>query len=161
MLVLSLIAQVAAILLVVFVAMSDVRHFKIRNTVVLVLIALYLPAQGFLGFPDIWTDLAAGALLFVMGFVLWMMRGLGAGDVKLMFGLGLHLGWISLLPFAILLCLVSFVLYACIMIAHLLGARRGFGGWLAGLKATGSVPYGLVLAFASVPLMTARVLWLA
>lgn len=161
MVTLSLMAQAAVIALLLGIAWYDVRRFKILNWAVIALLLLYLPAQGALGFPHWQTDLLAGAILFAMGFVMWLLRGLGAGDAKLMFPLGLNLGQVALVPFALLLLLVSVLLYAVILAADLLKAQRGLAGWLAGLRRGGRVPYGLVLTLASVPVLGARLLWIA
>lgn len=135
------------------VAWYDARHYKIRNSVVLTLLGLYLVVAGISGFGSWQGDLIAGGLLFSVGFVMWMLRGLGAGDAKLMFPLGMLLGFDGLLPFAVLLMVFSVLLYVGIVISRALGARRGIGGWMAGMKTTGKVPYGVLLAIASVPVL--------
>lgn len=154
----SIIAQITTVLLVMGVAWHDARHFKIRNTVVLTLLALYLPVAGLMGFRDWQGDLIAGGVLFAVGFVMWMLRALGGGDAKLMLPLGMHLGFDGLLPFAVLLMAGSFLLYLGIVMSRALGAERGIGGWMAGMKETGRVPYGVLLALASVPVLILKVL---
>ena len=155
----SVAAQCAAILLMVWVAWYDVRHYAIRNKIVLAMLALYLVAQGALFFPNWRPDLVAGGILFGIGLVMWLMRGLGAGDAKLMFPLGLHLSYVGLLPFSFLLLIVSVLLFVAIQLAFRLGATSGLGGWLARMKTSRRVPYGLVLAVAAIPVLTLRVIW--
>ena len=157
----SVLAQSAAVLLLVWIAIYDIRNYAIRNQIVLAFLALYVVAQGALLFPHWTSDLLAGAVLFGIGFVMWLIRGLGAGDAKLMFPLGLHLGYMGLLPFSILLLVASVCLFAAITLAAALGATRGTGGWLAGMKSGGRVPYGLVLATSAIPVMVLRILWTA
>ena len=151
--VLSLAAQAVAIFLIVAAAIHDARHFRIGNRLILILIAVYLVARGAVGFPDWTDDLAGGALLFVMGFAMWMLRVLGAGDAKLMLPLGALMGLTALAPFAILLIGVSLIMYAAILIAHVARASKGFAGWLAAMRREGRVPYGVPLALASVPVL--------
>ena len=151
--VLSILAQLASVPLMVGVAWHDAKHYKIRNSVVLTLLALYLVVAGISGFDSWRGDLIAGAVLFSVGFVMWLLRSLGAGDAKLMFPLGMLLGFDGLLPFAVLLMVFSVLLYLGIVISRVLGARRGIGGWMAEMKTTGKVPYGVLLAIASVPVL--------
>ena len=155
----SIAAQVAAIALLAWVAWYDVRHYTIRNKVVITFLGLYLIAQGVLLFPHWIGDLVAGAVLFGVGFVMWLLRGLGAGDAKLMFPLGLHLGYTGLLPFSLLLLIVSTVLYVAIVIAARVAPAGRTGRWLAEMKSGGRVPYGLVLALSAVPVLILRLLW--
>ncbi|ANT63766.1 hypothetical protein AYJ57_25195 (plasmid) [Salipiger sp. CCB-MM3] len=157
---LSLIAQLAAAALMAGIALRDAKQFRIPNAAVLAMLALYLVAQGALLFPD-WTgDLFAGVLLFALGLVMWLLRALGAGDAKLMFPLGLSLGASGLMPFAILLMLVSILLYIAILISRLLKSERGLGGWFSRMKTEGRVPYGVPLALASVPVLIVQALWI-
>ncbi|MBR9650351.1 prepilin peptidase [Thalassobius aquimarinus] len=145
----------------IWVAWHDARHFKIRNTVVLALLVLYLPVEGVLGFQHLQGDLFAGALLFMVGFIMWMLRALGGGDAKLMLPLGMHLGFDGLMPFAMLLMVMSVLLYLGIVLSRVMGAERGIGGWMAGMKETGKVPYGVLLAIASVPVLILNIFMIA
>ncbi|MBJ3763661.1 prepilin peptidase [Maribius pontilimi] len=159
MLYLALLAQLASIVLLVWIAWRDIRTFTISNQLVLAFLLLYLPAQGFLGFPTLWQDLMAGGLLFVIGFMMWMLGVLGAGDSKLMLPLGLHLGYMGLAPFVVFLMVFSILFYLIITVSAFAGAERGAFGWLAELKRSGRVPYGLPLAVAAVPVMALRMGW--
>ncbi|MCA0941684.1 A24 family peptidase [Salipiger pacificus] len=157
--VISIIAQLAAVALLGWVAVYDARNFTIRNGTVLALLALYVLAQGVLLFPTLRGDLVAGALLFGIGFVMWLLRGLGAGDAKLMLPLGMMLGMQGMLPFAALLMLLSVLLYLLLVICRAFGAERGLWGWLARMKTEGRVPYGVPLALASAPVIFIQAIW--
>ncbi|NDW01118.1 prepilin peptidase [Salipiger sp. PrR002] len=146
-------AQWAAIGLLGWVAVYDARHFRIRNAEVLIMLALYVLAQGALLFPTFLGDLLAGGLLFGIGFVMWLLRGLGAGDVKLMLPLGMMLGVSGLLPFAVLLMVLSVLLYLLIVIARACRAERGLWGWFARRKTEGRIPYGVILALSAIPVI--------
>lgn len=136
-----------------YIAIHDARNFRVANTSVLVVLGLYVAAQGVLGFPGLLQDLAAGAVLFGMGFAMWLLRTLGAGDAKLMFPLGLHLGMDGLPVFAVLLMVSSVLFYLVLSLCHMAGATRGLAGWFAGLKSGGRLPYAVLLALSAVPVL--------
>jgi leader peptidase (prepilin peptidase) / N-methyltransferase len=92
---------VVAIALVVL-AVIDLEHFLLPNRIVyplgFVSIALFgLAAIGDDNFNAYTRGLLAGVIAFVIFFVLHMVspRGMGFGDVKLSFVLGLSLGWLG------------------------------------------------------------------
>lgn len=146
-------AQFAAIGLLGWVAVYDARNFRIRNSAVLIMFGLYLLAQGPLLFPAFRGDLLAGGILFGIGFVMWVLRALGAGDAKLMLPLGLMLGAPGLLPFSVLLMTLSLVFYLLIVLSTAFGAEKSIWGWFARRKTEGRVPYGVLLAFAAIPVI--------
>ncbi|MDU8928281.1 prepilin peptidase [Alisedimentitalea sp. MJ-SS2] len=157
----SVVTQVVVAVLLLGIARHDAKHFKIRNKDVLVLLALYLPAQGLLFFPALTSDLFAGVLLFALGFTMWLLRSLGAGDAKLMFPLGLHIGYAELATFAAILFVFSVFLYAAIRLAAFSNLQSGLGGKLAQLKHEGRVPYAIPLCVAAVPAILSRAIWTA
>ena len=99
----------------------DLRSRQIPNTVPLALLglfALYVAIFGHRDMVPLWAHVLTGAVLLAVGFVLFLMGVLGAGDGKLMAAaglwvgpagmgsflvgvglLGLGLGLLSLLPF--------------------------------------------------------------
>lgn len=99
----------------------DLLHRRIPNTVPVALVGLFVLHAAVTGHRDmapLWAHVVTGVALLVVGFVLFLMGMLGAGDGKLMaaaalwvgpagvgsflFGmgvLGLGLGLFSLLPF--------------------------------------------------------------
>jgi prepilin peptidase CpaA len=82
------------------------RDVLILTSMVAVLVLLRGPQGAMI---DLVPDLFAGALLFGLGFVMWLLGAMGAGDVKLYFPLGVLVGW-SLLPIY-----VVFLLFASIL----------------------------------------------
>lgn len=99
----------------------DLLHRQVPNTVPVALVGLFVLHVAVTGHRDmvpLWAHVLTGVVLLVVGFVLFLMGVLGAGDGKLMaaaalwvgpadvgsflFGvglLGLGLGLVSLLPF--------------------------------------------------------------
>jgi len=77
-----------AILILTFIALiTDLKSRIVPNW--LVGIGFLTGAAYQLAFGDIWQGLAAMLLAFAIGFPLFLLRGLGAGDVKLLMAVGI------------------------------------------------------------------------
>jgi prepilin peptidase CpaA len=152
-----LIAAGVALLMLVRIAWLDFLTLKIRNTDVLVLsgvtllmVALTLPSPGL-------VDLAAGALLFVLGVVFWSLGMTGAGDAKLLFPLGIMVGFDGLATFALLLMPVSLLVLVLFIAARLILPEDGrLRRRLAEIKATKGIPYAVPLFLAAFGAMLPR-----
>ncbi|MBB4186193.1 prepilin peptidase CpaA [Sinorhizobium terangae] len=175
------IITVAATFLFLHAAWSDFRFWKIPNTVVLALIAVYaldvtlnlLMAErtgGALGqlmaedagaalfsTAGIGGDIGAGLLLFALGFGLWFFRLFGAGDAKLFLPIGLFVGWHGMLPFAIFLLIGGIVTLLALrlpmplQLAHFSVVMR-----LEEIRATRKIPYGVIMVAAALAVMALR-----
>ncbi|WP_306260796.1 prepilin peptidase [Pararhizobium sp. IMCC21322] len=154
---LAMLVLVATGLSFLYAAFTDFRSWKIHNQTVLTLIllfALYAACRPYVfdsRFPpvDLLSALGAGALLFATGFLLWQFKLLGAGDAKLMFPIGLFLGWNSLLTYAFFL--IGFAVIAMLLLRIPLpyGLSRTWPGMrLDEIRRTGKVPYGVVMVAA-------------
>jgi prepilin peptidase CpaA len=133
------------------IAWRDFLTYRISNRDVLILTALVAVlvllrgAQG--SMAALAPDLFAGSLLFVLGFVMWLLGAMGAGDVKLYFPLGVLVGW-SLLPIYVVFLLLASVF---MLVALWLGRRfpKENGGLRARLTEIGrakKVPYAVPMA---------------
>ncbi len=140
-----------------YAAATDFKAWKIHNRTVLVLIGVYVPyaalsAQLGLLWPlktHIPSAFGAGALLFGLGFVFWQFKLFGAGDAKLMFPIGLFVGWANLLHYSIFL--VVFALLAIVLLRFPLPYGLGNtwpGMRLAEIRRTGKIPYGVIMVAA-------------
>lgn len=79
----ALIAFVAVLPVAVWVAWNDMKFMKIPNTAVLVLLALFLVlGLALLPFRSVLWGLGVGAAVLVAGFLMNMVRMIGAGDAK-------------------------------------------------------------------------------
>jgi prepilin peptidase CpaA len=89
-----------------YVALTDLRHYKIRNEVILVLAVLFF-LHAFLS--GRWTalhwNLGFAALLFLFMLYFYSKKLMGGGDVKLLTVALLWVGPFCVLPFALFLLL--------------------------------------------------------
>lgn len=126
---------------------TDLRHMRIPNTLVgaVALVGLGCALAGLM--PDLGARLIAGAAVFAFGLMLFALRVMGGGDVKML---------AVLVPLVPPSALTSFVLLlSATMILGAIGmagARRVAGGpgssWTS-LRARGRYPLGLSIAAAA------------
>lgn len=151
MTVVSSLLLVIALIWLIWIASEDFMTFRIPNRHVLGLFLLSLMVAAAQGPAAALPDLAAGALLFGLGFVMWLLRLMGAGDAKLYLPLGILIGWDGLAPFVIFLLLASLLFLALLWWAR----RFSAGGWgatrrLKEIAAGRAVPYAVPMALAAV-----------
>ncbi len=139
-------------LFLLFVAWEDFLSFRIRNRSVLILLGLYVAFAVSRGsFVPVPMDLAGGLLLFVLGFVFWLLKLVGAGDAKLYFAVGCWVSLPNLAGWAILLLICSIVMFALVRVPfplpmrHLKVVMR-----LDELRGGKQVPYAVPITFATV-----------
>lgn len=139
-------------------AVIDFWTLRIRNLHVLGMIGLAVAVLALRSRDVLVPDLAAGVLLFALGFVFWLLGMMGAGDAKLYLPLGVLIGWSGLAVFALLLLPVSLLVLILI--------RTG-GRWLpagrvaarvADLSRSRRIPYGVPMALAAMGAIISR--WL-
>lgn len=137
------------------IAWRDFLTFRIKNRDVLILsglVAGLLLLRGIeTSLPALLPDLLAGILLFSLGFLMWLIGAMGAGDVKLYLPLGVLIGW-ALLPVYVVFLLVASVL---MLVAVWLGRRfpsdRGrFRARLTEISRTKAVPYAVPMALGAI-----------
>src|SRR5262245_27188768 len=92
---------VLLVLLVILAAIMDVKNRKIPNWLTLPSAVLGVGLNAFLfEWSGLRESLQGLALAFVVYFVLYLLRGMGAGDVKLMAAVGAAVGpvnWFGIL----------------------------------------------------------------
>ncbi|WEX89048.1 pilus assembly protein CpaA [Sinorhizobium garamanticum] len=158
-----------SVLLFLYAAWSDFRSWKIPNATVLALVGLYavnaavalLTADdigaALFSFAGIGGDVGAGLLLFALGFALWLFGLFGAGDAKLFLPIGLFVGWLGMLPFAVFLLiggivtLVILKLPMPLQLAHFSVVTR-----LEEIRTTRKIPYGVIMVAATLAVMALR-----
>ncbi len=131
---------------------SDIGWLRIPNLVPLLLAALFVVAEALSPEPNWLSHLAAGGLVFAVGFGLFAWGKLGGGDVKLIAVVALWHG-LWLLPALLLLIGLAggVVALACITVR-----QSGLGTYLAAhgidavsLQQGAGVPYAVAVAVAS------------
>jgi len=134
--------------LMVLAALQDIATLRISNVfpvVLLILFGAWLLANGVP--PDIWQNGVVFAVIFGLGIVLFAVRWLGGGDVKLLAASSI---WFDLSGGVILLIYVT-LCGGVLGLALILGRRMmttGFReriGW-PGLQVRGPIPYGVAIA---------------
>jgi prepilin peptidase CpaA len=91
-----------------YVALSDLRHYKIRNEFILVLTGLFFLHALLSGrWMTLYLNVGFAALLFFIMLYLYSIKWMGGGDLKLLTVAFLWVGPFCALPFAVFLLLFS------------------------------------------------------
>ena len=142
----------AAIALLLIAAYSDIRTLKIPNILVLAIATLGIIRLILLS-DTIAAIFAIGfaALIFLIGFVLFLRGIVGAGDVKLLMATILMIRYPNLLTFLLRMSIFGALLSVVVIVLRsyvplLLGPR--VGSYLTTLPR--SVPYGVAIAAAGI-----------
>ncbi len=152
--------------LMAFSASSDIFSMKISNRVSIALAALYPVLAVALGLP--WTailvDLACGALMLALTFLMFARGWIGGGDAKLAAATAPWLGWALMLDYGLIVSLLGGALTLAIIFARRapLPAWATRLDWIVRLHRPGNgVPYGVALAAAGLVLYPSRAIWRA
>jgi prepilin peptidase CpaA len=163
---------VSGVAVFVWGAYVDCKRFVIPDAVSVILVGLFaalclcaLLAYGTAGarLPSPWQlHIAAGLGVFLIGFVLFALKILGGGDVKLMAAAGLWAGPALLPEFVIVTVLGGGLVAIGALVAAVVQRRRlaAAGGTTEGLPplAKAKVPYGLAIALGGLHLMVRHAL---
>ncbi|MDD3647997.1 MAG: prepilin peptidase [Candidatus Dojkabacteria bacterium] len=142
--------------LFLFFALYDVKHKIIPNKVVIPVIIIAIISNMIVAavmhlnlfssvwliigeFSILWNILSAilGALFIAAIIIVTKGKGMGGGDMKLVFLMGLILGWKNLI----------FAMYAAVILGSVGGLMWGaFAGRIKGLK----IPFGLFLSLGTI-----------
>lgn len=134
-----------------YVAWKDFLELRIRNRDVAIFSGMVLLLLTLRGFDGALPDLMAGLLLFVLGFVMWMMGAMGAGDVKLYLPLGVFVGWALLPVYVVFLLIGSVILLGAVLLARRFPADRGrIRARLTEIAAARAVPYAVPMVFGAI-----------
>lgn len=143
----------AAFLTTLWAAVSDWRSLKIPNYISLIIIAIY-PAVVLLSPVQIpWiSGLMVAAVMFGIGFLLFVLGSFGGGDVKLLVALSLWAGQDKIFPFLVAVVLAGGVLVLALLVKEAFFGADGLskrGRIKAALRAKMPVPYGVAIAAGS------------
>ncbi|MER8727287.1 MULTISPECIES: prepilin peptidase [unclassified Mesorhizobium] len=150
----ALLMKGLAVPLLARIAWLDFTTQKISNRDVLLLLCLGLGSLQVMSIlSGSWWDMGlsavAGLLLFVALFLLWAMRKVGAGDVKLMAVVSFLIGGSGLLVFSVLL--LVFALATALVVKNPLMLPEGaFRVYVQHLDRKGVVPFGVPISIAAI-----------
>lgn len=126
---------------------SDLRHLRIPNTHVLLVIALFVvSAPLVLTWPEFASRILAAAIAFGIGFVLFALRLFGGGDVKMMAALLLLVPSAELVLFLRLFAVALLASSLAMLALQRLPAGQR-PGWDS-VRSAGHVPVGVSMALA-------------
>jgi len=150
----SLVFQGLAILLLGRIAWTDFSTQRISNRDVLLLLCLGLGALQFQSLQaHSWLDMGlsafAGIALFLALFPFWLLRKIGAGDVKLMSITPFLIGGNNLLVFSILLLVFAIATATLVKNPFLLPAGM-FRHYVQHMDRKGVVPFGVPISAAAI-----------
>lgn len=132
-------------------AFTDIRELRIPNWIPLTIAGLFVVAliAAPEHFSPIWVHIVAALATLAVGFILFVVNVMGAGDTKLASSLMLWVGAKGLVSFVFFMALFGGVLGVA---AIWLRSRKPFkspreGGWIARVQSGNStVPYGVAIS---------------
>ncbi|WP_136617280.1 MULTISPECIES: prepilin peptidase [Mesorhizobium] len=150
----SLLLKALAIPLLARIAWLDFTTQKIANRDVLLLLCLGAGGMLLLSLQSgSWWDMGlsavAGLVLFLALFPFWILRKIGAGDVKLMAVVPFLTGGTDLVVFSMLLLVFALVTAAAMKNPFLLPAGA-FRLYVQHLDRKGVVPFGVPISVAAI-----------
>ncbi|MBZ9764430.1 prepilin peptidase [Mesorhizobium sp. CA8] len=150
----SLVFKALAILLLVRIAWTDFTTQRISNRDVLLLLCLGLGALQFQALQThSWLEMGisafGGAALFLALFPFWLLRKIGAGDVKLMSVTPFLVGGSNLAVFSVFLLVFAVATAALVKNPFLLPAGM-FRHYVQHMDRKGVVPFGVPISMAAI-----------
>jgi prepilin peptidase CpaA len=140
-----------SIALLLIAAYSDIRTLKIPNTLVLAIVALGIIRLILLG-SSIATIFTIGfvALVFLIGFVLFLRGWVGAGDVKLLMATVLLIRYPDVPTLLIRMSILGALMAVGVVVLRIYAPLflPRVGSYLAAVPRT--VPYGVAIALAGI-----------
>ena len=160
------------LLMLVLAVVTDVTKRKIPNVLIMAGLVVALIGQLFLAGGQGWQAWLFGMLAGFAAFLpLYLLRGMAAGDVKLMATVGAFVGW----GMALQIALVSFVFGGVLGILYIVGKGRVLQAWhnicliimplvmrVTGVsigatdissQSVGSLPYAIAIALGSLTVL--------
>lgn len=130
-----------------YAAWADLRAFKIRNELIIVLAGLFVVHAFLSGYwRTAYWNLLIALIVFLGMLPFYMRRGMGGGDIKLLTVSFLWVGYSCALPFSLFL-LVFAGIHAAIAKSVRVGAFGARGRWINIVAADGKrVPFAPAIA---------------
>lgn len=144
----ELIPLICVVPVLLFAAVMDVRHLRIPNNLSVVALALFVLTCAVLPLSEVGARIAGATIVFLSGFLLFMVRALGGGDVKLMSALMLFIPSHSWLLFAQLFSVSMLV--GIFLVVVLRGRQTEAAPDLAGISTERAFPMGISIAMTGI-----------
>ncbi|HEY9012230.1 MAG TPA: prepilin peptidase [Devosia sp.] len=143
-----------AIGMLVRIAVQDFTALRIKNDQVLALlaVAVAIVATGFLRDFDwgkVLVLLGASAVTFVILFVFWLLKKVGAGDVKLFAVVPLLVGTDGSVTFVLALLLATVMIYLAMKFPVLL-PQQLYRVQLEAMRRDRRIPFGVPISIAAI-----------
>lgn len=129
-------------------AVSDLRHLRISNNLSLIALGLFALCAPFLAFDEVLLRFLIAGVVFGIGFLMFALRIVAGGDVKLLSVLMLFIPSDSLLLFGYVFS-ASMLLGITIIICLRKKSPRLLGHW-ASVQQANALPMGISIAMAGV-----------
>ena len=146
-----------AIIILFYIGYTDFKNYKIENIQILLMLFLFTFWKIIYFDEYFWLDMTIGCVFFIIGFVAWLAKGIGAGDAKLFFIAGIYSGYEYAGYFAIFLfisglifILIKFILRRFEYVPVVLFGR------LVEISKTKKLPYGVPLAASTIGALILR-----
>ena len=135
--ILSVLMDAFFITLLAWCSYTDMRSRTVSNVAVILMLCLGLAHTALIVLSiSAWWPFPAGMALAVPFLIVWLKNGIGAGDVKLLMGIGLYLGLMS--------TLIAFILMLPVMAALVIRL------WIQKKTRKRRIPFAPVLAFGAI-----------
>jgi Flp pilus assembly protein protease CpaA len=146
-----------AIIILLYIGYSDFKYYKITNMQLSLMLLLFIIWKILYFNEYFWLDMKVGLVLFIIGFVAWLARGIGAGDAKLFFIAGIFSGYEYAGYFAIFLFIsgLSFM-FLTLIVRRFEYMPVVLFGRLVEIGKTKKVPYGVPLAASTIGALIIR-----
>lgn len=138
--------------LLLVAAVTDVRSYRIPNWVCVAVVVLFAVAAIVgMNLERIWPHMVVGAAVFAVGYLLYALTGMGAGDAKLGAAIALWVG-----PASFQIWLIYFALAMLALAIALVGVRRAMLSVVGPepsvkvLRRGAPVPLGLALSTSAI-----------
>lgn len=144
--------------LILFAGAHDILSMTIPNRVCIAITALFFPVAIMAGMPltQIAIHASCGSAMLIVGFGLFALRIIGAGDAKLFAAASLWFGWALILSYSLAILMIGGALSMTILAAR--AAPAGYislvTNRLAFLRQGREMPYGPALAAAALTIYT-------
>lgn len=144
----------AAFALALFAAFSDLTRLTIPNWISISICTLYPIAVLTSSVEIDWIlGLAVFSVVFVCGFLMFVLGWLGGGDVKLISALSLWAGFSGIFPFLLTTIIAGGILVPIIIFREVIRMSDLDGGFIlkvmVALRGQLQIPYGVAISLGS------------